>query len=713
MRIISNHTRFFINASFRKYAYLFFTFCLCTLFFYPVLFSNKTFFFRDIHRWFYPMKYYLSLSYKNGFFPFWIPNYYCGSPFLSDIQTGFFYPLSLVFLLFPFPFSFNIYIVIHFFLGFIFFYLFLRSLKFSKKTAIILSISYCYGGYMLSSVNTLNNLSTLIWLPAILWSYNQSQLKHKNSWYFLTILFIAMAILGGEPQLFILMAFALLLFWLVYHLDLHAKFRKQSYNLLILFILFGSALCITAVQVGTTYIDYQESVRLGGLSYKEASRFSLDVNMLKHFIWPISFDSQFISTRYPLEKYYQGFQGIPWLLTIYPGFIIGPLALFGLVFNYSRKFLFWLIVFIFSLTLSLGSVTPLHYIFFKFLPIFRYPEKFIFLTSFCLLIMAAYGLEHLFIYSGKIKLRPGLIFLLLSVTITADLYIHHKSLNPLCDPDFYDYHHPSLQPIMNDNDLFRVYYDTGTQSPSDMKTSILGHHLKWQMMLVPNLGILHKLSHANGVPALELKYQYLITEILNKPWPQRIRFLRMANVKYIITSTRLNRIPELSGKIEKINELIYKIKDFLPRAWVVRDLKDIKDTTIDDLFIRDLDYSSVSLTSGDIKRRFDNLHHQDVEKIHYNKNSGLEIEVNLKSPGILVITESFYPGWRVFINGHEKKCLALNYVFQGVELEKGLNKIEFTYRPKYFGLFLSISCISLIFYLIAWFLFIEKIKNSR
>ena len=93
------------NISFEKYIFLFMAVGLGLLFFYPVIFQDKTFFFRDIHWWFYPMKYYLAECLKSGHIPFWCPNYFCGSPFMSDIQSGVFYPLSLVFVFFPFPLS--------------------------------------------------------------------------------------------------------------------------------------------------------------------------------------------------------------------------------------------------------------------------------------------------------------------------------------------------------------------------------------------------------------------------------------------------------------------------------------------------------------------------------------------------------------------------------------------------------------------------------
>ena len=174
-----------------------------SIFFYPLLFSGQTLYFRDIHAIFYPMKYFLAQSLKSGSIPFWCPLYFCGAPFMSDIQSGVFYLPSLIFLIFSYPLSFNLYIVCHIFLCFCFIYLFVREIGLSVGAAIFSAIAYSYGGYVLSSINLLNNLTVITWLPAMLWSYQRALTVKSLLHYILTIIFLCLALLGGEPQLFI------------------------------------------------------------------------------------------------------------------------------------------------------------------------------------------------------------------------------------------------------------------------------------------------------------------------------------------------------------------------------------------------------------------------------------------------------------------------------------------------------------------------------
>ena len=329
----------------KAYYYILLALILAAIFFYPAIISDKTFWLRDIHRWFYPMKYFLATSLKNGNIPFWCPNYFCGSPFISDLQSGVFYPVSIVFALFPFPLSFNIYIILHIVLGFCFFYLFIKGIGLSRESAFITSISYCYGGYTIATINTLNNLTTLIWLPAILWSFQKATTKGHKSGYFFTVLFLCMAILGGEPQLFILTAGLFFLYGLTFVDDETPGIGSRIKNAALILFLITSSVLLTMIQLGPAYMDYQLSTRLGGMSFHEASRFSLNFERLQHFLFPLRFSHTFTTDPASLSSFFPGNDKMPWLLTIYPGFMIVPTVFFGLFFGFSKRILFWLIIF--------------------------------------------------------------------------------------------------------------------------------------------------------------------------------------------------------------------------------------------------------------------------------------------------------------------------------------------------------------------------------
>jgi len=83
-------------------------------------------FFRDIQLLFMPMKLFLANCWGQGQLPLWNPGLFCGSPFLGDIQTGAFYPLSIVFYLAPVPCAFNVFVISHYVLASYFVYALMR-----------------------------------------------------------------------------------------------------------------------------------------------------------------------------------------------------------------------------------------------------------------------------------------------------------------------------------------------------------------------------------------------------------------------------------------------------------------------------------------------------------------------------------------------------------------------------------------------------------
>jgi hypothetical protein len=656
------------------------------------------------------MKYFLAECLNRWEIPYWRSDYFCGAPFLSDIQSGFFYPLSIIFLLFPFPLSFNLFIVIHFFIGFCFFYLFIRSTGLSFTAAVVTAISWCYGSYTISSINTMNNLSTLIWLPAILWSYNKACLSGKKSPCFLTVLFICFSILGGEPQLFLFIACLLLAyaFWFTRDKNISSTFLKNPLFLSCILITCGILLAL--IQLGMTYMDYSYSIRDEGLPYNEVARFGLSPSMLINLLVPIYFDSNFMNAADPVGSYFQGYKEVPWLLTIYPGFFVTIMALYGIIFSFSKKTVFWLILFIFSLLMALGGLTPLHYYFYKIFPFFRYPVKFYFISSFSMVLISAFGIEKFFNFLKSRKINIKLASVLAIILIITDLYTAHKGLNPVVDTEFYTIHHSLLSPLYEDKDLFRVYIDPEISGRKGIKESIFNHHFKWQLMQYPNLGILSGLYNVSGVPVLELKYQYSMAELMEKPWSEKIKFLRLANVKYIVSKRPLELLPELKGGLIRINPLLLIVGDQMPRAWVTGQLSRVKEGKIEELLEDSFNPHFRSLSDRELflsKKPF----FRQVDNIEYSGNGKIRVTCTTEENGILVLSESAYPGWKVYVDGKEKECLWLNLFYQGVEICKGKHEIIFTYKPDKFNIltYIELSVISI--FIIAWIITIKTDKK--
>ena len=120
----------------------------------------------------------------------------------------------------------------------------------------------------------------------------------------------------------------------------------------------------------------------------------------------------------------------------------------------------WVAVFAIGLLLALGRQTPVFFLFHKLFPIFRFPEKFVFLCSFALAVLAAEGVEALFAALARTRIHPLLVGGMLAAAMTADLYTHHCNLNPVWDAAIYGRQHPLMAPLEKNQGLFRVYVDS-------------------------------------------------------------------------------------------------------------------------------------------------------------------------------------------------------------------------------------------------------------
>ncbi len=59
----------------------------------------------------------------------------------------------------------------------------------------------------------------------------------------------------------------------------------------------------------------------------------------------------------------------------------------------------------------------------------------------------------------------------------------------------------------------------------------------------------------------------------------------------------------------------------------------------------------------------------------------LDVEVELPRPGILVVSETWYPGWRAWVDDAPAEILRADYLLRAVELDAGAHHVRFEYRP--------------------------------
>jgi hypothetical protein len=72
-----------------------------------------------------------------------------------------------------------------------------------------------------------------------------------------------------------------------------------------------------------------------------------------------------------------------------------------------------------------------------------------------------------------------------------------------------------------------------------------------------------------------------------------------------------------------------------------------------------------------------------------------EVRVSAMGPGLLVLTDSWYPGWRATVDGVEAEILRADATFRGVVVGEGSHDVVFRYRPAWLPWSAALSAIGL------------------
>ncbi len=303
------------------------------------------------------------------------------------------------------------------------------------------------------------------------------------------------------------------------------------------------------------------------------------------------------------------------------------------------------------------------------------------------------------LYRGR-RLNALLFRLMLVLTTFVDLSVAHKPLQFLREKELI-----SNVPRVLDNPppgsrLF--YYPPGNNlHPSYMSVyGTLSFDKATQLPfnnLLPNAGILFGFEYFQDIDALSQRsYNDFLYFANALPREKRAKLLGAMNIRYIVSFRRLV-VPglELLRETPEHFSWLYEIPASVPRVYVVKDgLYEPDPLRVLNRLIRD-DFDPLRQVVLDTPRQLQpaaNL----LSEVFISKyqNSHVQVRARLSTPGILVLTDSYYPGWKVFVDGAQKKLLRANHFFRAVELPAGNHSVEFVYDPLSFKIGLLISLLT-------------------
>lgn len=154
---------------------------------------------------------------------------------------------------------------------------------------------------------------------------------------------------------------------------------------------------------------------------------------------------------------------------------------------------------------------------------------------------------------------------------------------------------------------------------------------------------------------------------------------------------------------EDKNVLIYQNEDVFPRAFVVYSVNNVSTfkSAMDQLADPQLDLRQTAIVEN-LPEEIENKINQNdrLQSVAGNAklvSSGrLDVEVDTEAPGLLVVTDQYYPGWKAYVDGKPTPIYAVNGTFRGIFLDAGNHMVEFKYRPLSFTIGGIVSATSLL-----------------
>jgi hypothetical protein len=234
--------------------------------------------------------------------------------------------------------------------------------------------------------------------------------------------------------------------------------------------------------------------------------------------------------------------------------------------------------------------------------------------------------------------------------------------------------------------------------------------------LVPNIGVFYDIDYMQEIDALSRPpYDVFLKTAKNLPPRRFYSLLGALNVKYI---SSFSPLPD--GQIELVRHFpeyplwLYELEGAVPRVYVVPAAEHESDhaKTLERLASKDFDPLTTVLVDEPISLGNQAVFQAEARIVEY-ENQLVNIEASLDSPGILVLADSFYPGWNAYVNGRQEKVYRANLFFRAVPLPAGTHTVQFRYEPRSFAIGRAVSIITFLSVIaVAILLYLRKHRQS-
>ncbi|RKY64057.1 MAG: hypothetical protein DRQ02_11930, partial [Candidatus Latescibacterota bacterium] len=141
---------------------------------------------------------------------------------------------------------------------------------------------------------------------------------------------------------------------------------------------------------------------------------------------------------------------------------------------------------------------------------------------------------------------------------------------------------------------------------------------------------------------------------------------------------------------------IVENKNRLPRAFLVREARSVGfDEALREIKSGDFDYRSVALVEslGVARKTYSD---SGTVEVLEKWDQGDVFEVSVPDSAFLVISEVWYPEWKVLLDGEETRFYPVDLTLMGVEIPPGRHRVELRFYPGSFYMGLKLTLLTLV-----------------
>lgn len=176
--------------------------------------------------------------------------------------------------------------------------------------------------------------------------------------------------------------------------------------------------------------------------------------------------------------------------------------------------------------------------------------------------------------------------------------------------------------------------------------------------------------------------------------------------------------PKFKKVFEDKSVMILENKNVFPRAFIVYDWEVVADEKETLNKMLDSEYPLrkkiiISKEVPDLNPRDRYYEDSIVKYLKYKEESSM-LEVETKSSGLLFVSDTFYPGWKAYVDDQETEIYLADFAFRAIMVPSGKHKVEFKYAPESFYNGLKVAAVStLVIILTIGYTLLEKKRNEK